>query len=157
MLVSAIGCLAWVRNESLGEMRQAWIGIIGGFLAWTYSEVSHEIGFIAVEKWDGAMLLLLAGLVTAVLWSYFPLGAQFWLVIFLLNWTGHVIILMEEHLIAPGGTLDTVFLLTMITSGLIAIGALYWIFFKSSTRIQRLWGAAILWQALSLIIFIARR
>ena len=153
-LLSGIWMLYRATQEKLSEVGRAWYGIIGALFAWTTTELSHELGMIDIENYD--ILIVLAVLVgfLAVMWKYFPMGAKFWIVMFLMNWVGHVYIHVGQAFL--GSAVKTIFTVTAAAYGLLLIGLIYWIFARSSTRVQRLWAGLWIWHALSMLFFLLR-
>jgi hypothetical protein len=89
------------------------------------------------------------------MWKFFPMGAKFWLLIFMMNWVGHVYIhVVEEYLV--GSAAKTLFTVTAAAYGLLIIGLIYWIFARTQTRVQRLWAAVWIWHALAMMYFLMR-
>lgn len=148
----------WLLRRSLetkrSEIARAWYGIWGGFSGWTFTELGHTLGFLSIEDWDGIFLLVLVGALTFVLWTYLPLGARFWATIFELNWLGHMVILMQKHIFGTGAALQTPFLLTAIICGAVLLGLLYWLFTKTTRRLQRMWCGIGMWIMLVIIMFV---
>ena len=140
--------------KKLSEIGAAWYGIIGGLFAWTTTELSHELNMIDIENWD--ILVVLAVLLgfLAVMWRYFPSGSKFWIVIFLMNWVGHVYIHVGQEFL--GEAAKTLFTVTAAGYGLLLLGLLYWIFARTTTRVQRLWCGLWIWHALSMMFFLMR-
>jgi len=113
-----------------------------------------ELGYVAVEDWDGIVLLLLTMATTAVLWRFFPVGPKFWFVVLFLNWVGHVFIKFQRDILNGLPALETAFILSTIFLSLVIVAMLYWIFVRAMIRVQRLWGAGFIWNAVSNIFFI---
>ena len=155
LFVAAIWCLYRATLEKLSPLSRGWYGLVGGLCGWTVSELSHEIGLIDIERADILLVLLLGLAVLAVLWKYIPKGAHFWIVIFLMNWIGHVFIHVTQEYFA-GSPADTIFTVTAAAYGLLIIGLLYWIFVRSQHRVQRLWLGLWIWHALAMIYFLLR-
>ncbi|MBE2221916.1 MAG: hypothetical protein IAF02_10265 [Anaerolineae bacterium] len=156
MFALGIGTLWLSIQERFSEVGNAWLGILGGMCAWSVTEMAGELGFVAVEDWDGIVLLLLTVATTAVLWRFFPVGPKFWFVLLFLNWGGHVFIKLQRYIFAGQSLLETTYLLTVISLLLVIVAMLYWIFVRATTRIQRLWSAVYIWSAVSIIFFILR-
>lgn len=156
MFAVGIGFLWLSIQDRFADVTNAWLGIVGGMCAWSVTEMAGELGYTAVEDWDGIVLLLLAIATTAVLWRLFPVGPKFWFVLFFLNWGGHVFIKFQKYILQGQPVLETTLMLSAIVLALVVVGLLYWIFVRATTRIQRLWGAVFIWSALSIIFFILR-
>ena len=140
--------------EKLSEVGQAWYGIVGGLCAWTVTEISHEIGMIDIEGFDVILFLAVVIAFLAILWKYFPTGAKFWIVIFMMNWVGHVYIHIGQEFL--GENAKTLFNLSAAGFGVLLVGLIYWIFARTTTRVQRLWGGLWIWQALAMFYFLLR-
>lgn len=156
MFAGGIGFLWLSIQDRFGDVTNAWLGIVGGMCAWSVTEMGGELGYVAIEDWDGVVLLLLTMATTAVLWRFFPVGPKFWFVVLFLNWGGHVFIKFQRHILEGQPVLETTFMLSTIVLSLVIVAMLYWIFVRSTTRIQRLWGAVFIWNAVSIIFFILR-
>ena len=153
-LLAGIWMLYRATQEKLSEIGRAWYGIIGALFAWTTTELSHELGMIDIENFDILIVLaVLTGFLT-VMWKYFPVGARFWIMMFMMNWVGHVYIHVGEELL--GTNTKMLFTASAAAYGLLLIGSIYWIFARSSTRVQRLWAALWIWHALAMIFFLMR-
>ena len=155
MFVGATWCLYRATLEKLSPVGRGWYGLVGGLFGWTVAELSHEMNMIDIEQTDILLILALGLGVLAVLWKYIPQGAHFWIVIFLMNWVGHVFLHVVEEFFA-GSTATTIFTITAAAYGLLIIGLLYWIFARTTARIQRLWGGVWIWHALAMIYFLLR-
>ena len=140
--------------EKLSEVGQAWYGIVGGLCAWTVTEISHELGMIDIEGFDVILFLAVVIAFLAILWKYFPTGAKFWIVIFMMNWVGHVYIHIGQEFL--GENAKTLFNLSAAGFGVLLVGLIYWIFARTTTRVQRLWGGLWIWQALAMFYFLLR-
>ncbi len=167
MFVGGIGALWFSIQERFEDVALAWWGILGGMCAWSVTEMGGELGLVAVEDWDGIVLFLLTVATTAVLWQFFPIGPKFWFIVLFLNWGGHVFIKMQTHLFSgqPTGeatvslnviSLQMTHSITVAALSLVIGGLFYWIFMGASTRVQRLWCAVFLWNAVSIIFFVLR-
>ncbi|HBX69507.1 MAG TPA: hypothetical protein DEH25_09030 [Chloroflexi bacterium] len=148
-------CLFRATQEKLSEVGRAWYGIFGGLCAWTVTEISHELGLIDIERADIVLVLAVSLAVLAVMWKYFPFGAHFWIVIFLMNWVGHVFIHVVQA-VFDSALASTIFTVTTAGYVLLMLGLLYWIFARSQTRLQRLWAGVWIWHALSMMYFLLR-
>ena len=152
-LVAGTWMLYRATQEKLSEIGRAWYGIVGGLSAWTTTELSYELGMINIENSD--ILVVLAVLIgfLAVMWKFFPMGAKFWIVIFMMNWVGHVYIHVGEEFLV-GEALKTLFGVTAAAYVLLIIGLIYWIFARTTTRIQRLWGGVWIWHVMAMMYFL---
>lgn len=150
----------WLLHRSLDEARsevsRAWYAIWGGFCGWTFTELGHTLGFLSIEDWEGAFLFVLTVAVTALVWKRVPLGLRFWVAIFELNWFGHLVILLQKHLLGTDAALAAAFTVTGTVCGVALIGLAYWLFAKSTARIQRIWCGLAMWQMLVIVMFALR-
>ncbi len=154
-LVASTWMLYRTTLEKLSKVGRAWYGIVGGLFAWTIIEISSELSLIDVEGADFVLVLALAIAFLAVLWKYFPMGTGFWIVIFMMNWVGHVYIHVAEKFLV-GSAAKALFMVTAAAYGLLIIGLIVWIFAWTTTRIQRLWAGVWIWWSLSMIFFLMR-
>jgi hypothetical protein len=155
MLVAATWMLYRATLEKLSEIGRAWYGIVGGLCAWTVTEISHESGLIDIEAFDIVLVLALLISFLAVMWKYFPTGAKFWIIIFMMNWIGHVYIYAILEFF-ESALVTTIFTITAAAFGLLIIALLYWIFMRTTTRIQRLWAGLWIWLSLAMLYFLLR-
>ena len=150
----------WLLNRSFDESRseiaRAWYAIWGGFCGWTFTELGHTLGFLSMEDWEGAFLFVLTVAVSLIVWKLVPLGLRFWVSIFGMNWLGHLVILVQKHIFDTGPALTTAFTITSVVCGAALIGLAYWLFAKSTTRLQRIWCGLWMWQMLVIIMFAMR-
>ena len=154
-LLAGIWMLYRATLKKLSETGKIWYGIVGGLFAWTVTELSRELGMIDIEQADILIVLALFSGFLAVLWRYIPEGARFWIAVFMMNWAGHVFIHVgEEYLV--GSAVNTMFTIIAATYGLLIIGLIYWIFARTTTRRQRLWGGLWIWHASAMIFFLLR-
>jgi hypothetical protein len=154
-MVAGIWLLYRSTLEKLSEIGRGWYGIVGGLCAWTTTELSHELDMINIENSDILIVLLLFIGFLDVMWKYFPAGAKFWIITFMMNWVGHVYIHVGEEFLGFLA-MQTLFTLTAAAYGLSIIGVIYWIFARTTTRVQRLWGGLWIWHALAMLFFLIR-
>ncbi len=137
-MVAGTWMLFRATQEKLSEIGRAWYGLIGGLLAWTATELSHELSLIDIENWDFLVVLAMLIGFLVVLWKYFPIGAKFWVVIFVVNWVGHVFIHVVQEFFG-GALFTTIFTISAAAFGLLIIGLIFWIFARTTTHLQCLW------------------
>ncbi|MBE9525329.1 MAG: hypothetical protein IMY76_09530 [Chloroflexi bacterium] len=155
VVISSIAIWMLYRStlEKNSEVARAWYGIFGGLCGWTVAELSHELGMIDIEQSDILIMLALFSAALLVLWKYFPATARFWIVIFMMNWVGHIFIhVAQEYLV--GALLDMINRIVALAFGLLIFVLLYWIFFRTTTRLGRLWAGVSLWWSVSMIYFL---
>ena len=141
--------------DKLSEVGRGWYGIFGGLAAWTVAELSHELGMMDIERPEILIILALSIASLAVLWKYFPGGVKFWIIVFMLNWTGHVYMHVVQEFLAESAV-TTVFTITAVGYGLLGVGLVYWIFAHTTSRIQRLWAGLWIWWSLAMVYFLMR-
>jgi hypothetical protein len=98
-------------------------------------------------------MLALFSAALMVLWKYFPATARFWIVIFMMNWFGHIFIHVVQEYWA-GEWLDIINRVAALIFGLLIIALLYCIFIRTTTRLGRLWAGVSLWWSFSMIYFL---
>ncbi len=139
-------------DEKLNAVPRAWYGIISGMTAWTVLELGEILNLAGIECKDGVHLIILAAIVTWLLWNILPLGAHFFIFIFFINWAGHIVIKVQEYL----GEFWEIFNITLAIYSWAALPIagliIYWIFTRSETRIQRLYAAG--WLYLFIFTFV---
>lgn len=156
-LATAFLTLKHSMSSKQTDIRNAWMGIIGGFAAWTVQEVSGTIGWVALEDGNGLILFILTGMAVLALWNILSIGPKFWFAMLLFNWGGHLLLKGQFSLCK---TINPIFCTTMEISGYLAgaaiIGILFWIFTKSKTRIARLWAANWIWLMATIILYVIK-
>ncbi len=142
----------------LPEVTRAWLGVLGGFFAWTALEASNLLGQLAIETERGVWLFVMAALVTAVLFRHgLPLGPKFWLAAFHANWIGHIILFTQRALALNGYPIfETTYKLSGVLAGIGIVGVYAWIFTRSRTRIQRLWAALAVFVLVIIVVYAIR-
>jgi hypothetical protein len=137
------------------ETTRAWFGVIGGLLAWTVTDFSAELGGFQVTSATSLLSAILLALVVATLWrKVLTLGVRFFALAYLLAWMGNLFLagqnLLEQWLppipISASLTSYLAILAVMVT--------LWWLFFNTERRLERMWAAIWLWFFIA-IIFLA--
>lgn len=151
-LALAIFCLVRSLQPHRSVVAQAWYGIIGGFLAWTTTESSALLGFTSLDHEGNVVLFVLAALALVVLArsGTLALGARFWLLAFVLNWFGHIVLFVQRYLATDYPIFAVTYRLSGVVAAVAIAGIYIWIFTRSKTRIQRLQAA--LWVFVMAII-----
>lgn len=153
--VAATWMLYRATLEKLSKVGSAWYGIVGGFFAWIVIEINQELGMINFKNSDILIVLLLFIAFLDAVWKYFPTGAKFWIIAFMMNWIGPVIINVGKTNLA-GSALTLVFTASAAAFGLLIVGLIYWIFAHTSNRVQRLWAGLWIWWSLLMIDSVMR-
>ena len=149
----AVGLLALAVQGIFRETVSAWFGIVGGLLAWTLAELSHETGQANIEDPKMLPMLGLSSAVLVVLWRFLPMGAQFWAALFMLNWVGHVFIRFCQTRY-PRETTSQIFTVTAAGFGLLMLALIILPFVRPLAAIPRLWSGIGIWFSLSMIFFL---
>lgn len=149
--------LAGGRGDGDG-FRQAWIGAIGGMLAWTASEMATLAGGVSIEGADGLMLFAIAAALAlpALLGGNLRVGQSFAVAIFLMNWGSHLLLKVPRRhaAVLPGEPL----LETLIAAAALAgiAFAVYWSFAKARSAVGRLWSSAWSWMLLTTVLYVVK-
>ncbi len=84
------------------------------------------------------------------------IGSQFWLGAFFANWMGHLVLFTQRYLAQD----YPIFAITYRASGVLAalgiVGAYWWIFKRSRTRLQRLWAALSVFVMIIIVVYAVR-
>ncbi len=151
ILVTGV-CLRRSLKDDLSEVAGAWWGIIGGMAAWTVMELGEILGFAEVEDQEGVLMFLLVSIFVWLMWRHFPVGARFFVFIFLLNWGGHIIIHLQKYLSEFWEFFDITLSIYPWMALAAGVAVVYWIFSTSRTGIERLYAAG--WLYLLFFTFI---
>ncbi len=164
LLVYVLGLLAvamYALQHALTPRRsvtaRAWFGITGGFLAWSVVEVSGYLGVPVTPRLAGLVLLIMAALIVGLLWrTVLPVGARFFSLMFLLNWTEHALMHFQETLAGFSPIFKLTYRATAYLALIGAVLVLAWILFQSRRRIDRISAALTVWFLVSLAIYVFR-
>jgi len=128
--------------QRFSEATRAWYGLAAGLLAWSVAEIGGLLDGSGLLTPRGVILLLMVTLVTALLWrAGQPLGVRFFLATFLANWGGDVAVSFLRVAAEWGPAVRVFYLGIGLVSGLVSLGVLLWIFFRSERRVQRIWAS----------------
>ncbi len=161
LLVYVLGLLAvamFALQQALvtgrAETLRAWYGITAGFLCWSVVQVCGYLGVPILPNLAGVVLLIMAVLIAALLWRTLPLGARFFGLTLLLNWSEYVFMRFQVVL----ASFSPIFKLTYRATGFVAIAlgilVIVWILFKSRRRIHRVNAALMIWFLVSLAVYV---
>ena len=124
------------------ETTRAWYGMAGGLLAWSVVELASSLEKRPMYGPTPAVLLILASLITVVLWRpYLPVGARFFLAACLAGGVRLLTIQFIRTLSGWSPALQVFYLGVGIFSAVAAVLVLAWIFIFSEWQIQRMWAA----------------
>ena len=157
LIVFSIFCLERATTLRIPETWRARTGILGGLLSWVIVELALLIGQQNVSFLTEVVVLTLAILVTITLWKRsFSAGLQFFLISFLFGWMGRII--LGGFLQLQDGLLKAfdVFWWAAIVFGILSLGVIAWVMFRSRTRIQRMMIAVMLWFCLMIVLYSLR-
>lgn len=157
LLAVAMFALQQALHNQHSETLRTWYGIVGGFLSWAVVEVSSELGVSLLPNLASLILLIMVSLIITLLWrSGLPLGARFFCLTFMLNWTVMVYMKVSSAL----ALMSPIFTLTFRATGYLAAIALVltlvWLLFQSRRRSQRLTSALYIWFMVSLMMYVFR-
>lgn len=153
----AISAYSFQRGLStrIAETTRGWYGMASGLLAWAATEYTSLITRSSLSNLDTAIPLLLAILVTVLLWQqYLPAGARFFLATYLSNGAGHILIAFFRLLADTSPAASLFYFLMGYAAIAMALGGLGWIVFFSERRLQRLWAALVVLMAGSAAVYI---
>lgn len=162
LMVYALGLIAvavysFQRGLStrIAETTRGWYGMASGLLAWAATEFTSMISQESLSDLDTAIPLLLAILITALLWrQYLPAGARFFLTTYLSNGAGHILITFFRLLAGTSPAASLFYLIMGYAAIALALGGLGWILFFSERRLQRMWAALVVLMTASAAVYI---
>ncbi len=152
--LGASGLLYVASRASVSSVASAWAGIVGGLLAWTLAELSHTLGLADIEAPAMFPLLALHLAALGILWPHLPAGAQFWLICFTLNWSGHVFMRFVQQKFARARA-ACIFYVAAGGFGLLLLGLLGLAAMCPLSAVALLWVGTGLWFSFSMIFFLA--
>jgi len=139
------------------DTTRAWYGIAGGFLAWAVAEVCIYLGVPLMPNLAGLLPLIMVILIVTLLWRpVLPVGARFFALTFILNWSEHAFIRIEEMLAAYSPIFELTYKAIAYLALLAVLLVLSWIVFRTRRRIQRISGALAIWFLISLALYVFR-
>jgi hypothetical protein len=155
LLAAAMYSLQQALVPGRQDIIRAWYGIAGGFLAWSVAEVSSYLGVPILPSLAGMLLLIMVVMIVGLLWrSVLPLGARFFSLVFLLNWTTYVLMRIQEVLAG----FSPIFQLIYRATGYLAIFAIFlvlgWLLFQSRRRLQRVSAALAIWFLFTIALYV---
>jgi len=157
LIVFSIFCLERATTLRFPETWRARTGILGGLLSWAIVELARLIGQQNVSFLTEVVVLTLAILVTITIWKRsFSTGLQFFIISFLFGWMGRII--LGGFLQLQNGLLmayDVLWWAAMVF-GILSLGVIGWVMFRSRTRIQRMMMAVMLWFCLMIVLYSLR-
>jgi len=153
----SIFCLERATILRFPETWRARTGILGGLLSWVVVELALLIGQQNMSIFTEVVVLAMAILVTITLWKRsFSTGLQFFIISFLFGWMGRII--FGGFLQIQNGLLMTYDVLwwAAMVFGILSLGVIGWVLFRSRTRIQRMMMAVMLWFCLMIVLYSLR-
>jgi len=153
----SIFCLERATTLRFPETWRARTGILGGLLSWVVVELALLIGQQNMSIFTEVVVLAMAILVTITLWKRsFSTGLQFFIISFLFGWMGRII--FGGFLQIQNGLLMTYDVLwwAAMVFGILSLGVIGWVLFRSRTRIQRMMMAVMLWLCLMIVLYSLR-
>lgn len=141
-------------SNRIQENRRVWMGLVGGLLAWTITELASRMSNLAVVSESGIILFILVIMIVGTLWRRaLPIGARRFMLVFFMSWVSQLF--LAAMLIASGWS--DIFMMIFTAVGVLAILAVFflilWVFFRSHTTRQRMVASAWIWFSLSIFIF----
>ncbi len=141
-------------SNRIQENRRVWMGLVGGLLAWTITELASRMSNLAVVSESGIILFILVIMIVGTLWRRaLPIGARRFMLVFFMSWVSQLF--LAAKLIASGWS--DIFMMIFTAVGVLAILAVFflilWVFFRSHTTRQRMVASAWIWFSLSIFIF----
>ncbi len=145
LMAISIFCLDRAVHPRFSGTRQAWNGMIGGLLTWLVTYLAMQIGDRTLSGLTAAVIFLLVGLITLVLWRRIPqVGLRFYCLTFVANYLIFLIMIGVKNWTLRLGFLSEIWRITgflCIPAMVITVG---WMLYYSEKRMQRLWLGACL-------------
>jgi len=128
------------------ENQRLLLGMLGGIFGWLVTEISNQLGALALYSDAGIILFILVALIVWTLWRRgLPLGAKLYMLTLLLSWLTRIFLAGQHFMEAWTPIFVVVY---QIIGYLGLLGGLFvcvWILFRSQTRYERLRLALGLW------------
>lgn len=155
LIALAFCCLEFGLHHSLANTTRAWYGMVGGIFAWSAVRTAQLIGMGSLTSSNSILLLIMASLFFGVMWLHgLPLGVQFWLQAFLLNWFGNLVIEGQRYLSHWSNIFNNTLTLTGYTAILAVLLVGVWLFERSTNRLKRLRSALFASFCLTIILMV---
>lgn len=143
--------------ENFGDPVQARFGMAGGLVGWMVIESSIKIDLAKISSETGVIIYMLVFLVVVIFWrKLFPVGAKFYFTVLLSCWSGHLFLEVIRFLSVGNPYAVLIMQIAAFTAIGTTIISLIWILFRSTTAMQRLWGAIVLGLSLATIAYSLR-
>lgn len=123
------------------EVTRAWYGMAGGLLAWSVVELAGALETRPLFGPTPAVLLIMAGLITVLLWRPLPVGARFFLAACLADGVRQLTLQFIGSVSGWSPALQVLYLGIGVGAAGGVVFALAWIFVFSEWQVQRMWGA----------------
>lgn len=144
-------------NTRYAETTRGWYGMASGLIAWAATEFASMLSQSTLSNLDTAIALLLAILITALMWrQYLPVGARFFLTTYLTNGAGHILMSFFRLMAGTSPAAMLFFLILGYAAIAVMLGGLIWVMLFSERRLQRMWAALIILLAGSAAVYIFR-
>ncbi|MEN6410466.1 MAG: hypothetical protein ABFD44_12230 [Anaerolineaceae bacterium] len=155
LIALAFCCLEFGLHHSLANTTRAWYGMVGGIFAWSAVRTAQLIGMGSLTSANSILLLIMASLFFGVMWLHgLPLGVQFWLQAFLLNWLGNLLIEGQKYLSQWSNFFNNTLTLTGYTAILAVLLIGVWLFERSTNRLKRLRSALFASFCLTIVLMV---
>jgi hypothetical protein len=146
LMAGSVASLEESLRNRRAENERVLLGMFGGILAWLVTEISNQIGSLALYSDAGMILFILVALIVGTLWRRgLPLGAKLYMQTLLLSWLTRIFLAGQQFMSAWSPIFIVVY---QIIGYLGLLGGLFvcvWIVFRSQTRYERLHLALVLW------------
>jgi hypothetical protein len=157
LLAVAIYCLERSVVSRFSELRRAWFGLAAGILGWTVIELANWIGNTGLGSVTSMLTFLMMGSAVSVLWRrVIPVGLRFFFAVLLMAWGGHLLVNQQLQYASFLPELQVTLQITGFAAIIGAAGVCLWLVIWSERRMQRMWGATLLWFFVMMSIYVFR-
>lgn len=155
LLAIAMFALQHAVLEKHSHILRAWYGIASGFLGWAVTEVSISLNAPIFAAPGGVILIIMVALVFYILWKNgLPVGARFFVTVFLMNWFVHLFVDLQEFFSSESALFTLTYRATGYFSILGMVAILVYILFHSRRRIERICASVGVWFLFSLAVYV---
>lgn len=127
-------------------IRRTWYGLAGGMLTWMATEATDRLSGAGLVSLNAVPFFLIIGLVVTILWRrVLPLPAQWFVLVFFLNWVSRFIVSGEQFAMGFFPEARWVYILSIGLGIAGALASLFSIVWRSRERLQRMRAAIALW------------
>jgi len=152
ILAASILCLERSLLSRYSDVTKSLYGLVGGALCWKVIELTGKLGVETPISPNAAIYFIMVALFVSILWRHQNLsqGAKLYSVVLLLSWGANILLAVLRFLALRVAILSQVVAVVSWAAVTVSILLVFWLFIKTSNRLQRLWCGMFIWYFISL-------